>query len=553
MNNIYNAIQNVYNMDKTTWQEVLAELYNLVANVENKFDLFELKFGSLLGEQVTRELKKMYDDGSLASLINDKLLKDINTKVDTFKTELTELNEQLGNKANKENVDSINTRINNLILPTGNTDLEVQDARHSVVQNKTYLTLTDRINSSEEDIFFPIKNLLKNGDFKNGSANWNPIGNHNTITITDNLKFNGNALAYAGYQQDIQIVNASKIAICFNFKNEGSEKPFLWLSDYNSNNNFIGLDYNLGNNIIITDNKNGGVRLFFRQMQGKVYNNAIFDNVMIIPLISNLEDITVDELNEILETFKNRYFEDVGNMYKFMLKKIINNIEKDNSNVDNDKNNYTDKKVLVIGDSISSDTYGNYKKWVTNLIDEGFFSSDNVTNSSHHATGFVATTSGSTNFIDRIKNIADKSSYDLVIIFGGINDFIQDIPLGTKEGDKTTQFKPAVDYFFEFVVNNFTQARIVVLSPLKTYRIYPNNADNKQEVYMDYIKEVSKKYCLPLLNLSDESGFCPFNESFKQRWTLVPVGYGADGVHPNEEYEKEHLTPMIKNFLLKFI
>ena len=90
MDNIYNAIQNVYNMDKTTWQEVLAELYNLVSKVENKFDLFELKFGLLLGEQVIKELKKMYDDGSLASLINDKLLKDINTKVDTFKTEFSE-------------------------------------------------------------------------------------------------------------------------------------------------------------------------------------------------------------------------------------------------------------------------------------------------------------------------------------------------------------------------------------------------------------------------------------------------------------------------------
>ena len=90
MNNIYNAIQNLYNMDKTTWQEVLAELYNLVSNIENKFDLFEVKFGPLLGEQVTRELKKMYDDGSLASLINDVLLKDINKKVDTFKTEVNE-------------------------------------------------------------------------------------------------------------------------------------------------------------------------------------------------------------------------------------------------------------------------------------------------------------------------------------------------------------------------------------------------------------------------------------------------------------------------------
>ena len=104
MENIYNAIQNVYNMDKTTWQEVLAELYNLVSNVENKFDLFENKFGQLLGEEVTRELKKMYDDGSLATLINDNLLKDIKTIVDAFKTEV---NEQLDTKANLNSVFSM--------------------------------------------------------------------------------------------------------------------------------------------------------------------------------------------------------------------------------------------------------------------------------------------------------------------------------------------------------------------------------------------------------------------------------------------------------------
>ena len=105
MNNIYNAIQNLYNMDKTTWQEVLAELYNLVANVENKFDLFELKFGTLLGDHVTRELKKMYDNGSLATLVNDVLLQDINKKVDTFKTEISE---QLDKKANIKKVVWVN-------------------------------------------------------------------------------------------------------------------------------------------------------------------------------------------------------------------------------------------------------------------------------------------------------------------------------------------------------------------------------------------------------------------------------------------------------------
>lgn len=36
--NIYSSIQNLYNMDKTTWQEVLAELYNLVYQCQETYD-----------------------------------------------------------------------------------------------------------------------------------------------------------------------------------------------------------------------------------------------------------------------------------------------------------------------------------------------------------------------------------------------------------------------------------------------------------------------------------------------------------------------------------
>lgn len=103
MTNIYNAIQNLYNMDKETWQEVLSEMYTLVNNTSLKFDTFEQKFLLHLGNEVTKELKKMYDDGRLGDLINDVLLKDINTKVDNNYTTLdnkidtvnSELNSQL--------------------------------------------------------------------------------------------------------------------------------------------------------------------------------------------------------------------------------------------------------------------------------------------------------------------------------------------------------------------------------------------------------------------------------------------------------------------------
>lgn len=221
-----------------------------------------------------------------------------------------------------------------------------------------------------------------------------------------------------------------------------------------------------------------------------------------------------------------------------------------------------DKKVLIIGDSISSDAYGNYTKWVTVLRDEGFLPST-VVNNSQHATGFVARYTGEdanaqNDFIDRITAVTDKDSYNLVIVFGGINDYIQNIPLGGETGqtDKDTYFKPAVDYFFDYLIKNFTQARIVVISPLRTYNIYKNTAGGSQATghyqteYADYIKAVAKNYCLPVLNLTEESGFCPFVDEFKNKWTLVPAGYtNADGTHPNKDYQEKYLAPMIKGFL----
>lgn len=218
---------------------------------------------------------------------------------------------------------------------------------------------------------------------------------------------------------------------------------------------------------------------------------------------------------------------------------------------------YYNKKVLVMGDSISVDYYGNYPKWVTVLINEGYFPKD-TTNSSIHATGFVAKytaedPNADNDFITRIEAIQNKDEFDLVVVFGGINDFIQAIPMESENGDETTHFKPAVDYFFDYLVKNFTQARIVVLSPLRTNHKYPNTAGHKQEEYTSYIREVAKSYCFPVLNLTEESGFCPFIAEFSNRWTYT--GWGGeentkgDGVHPNVEYEEKFLAPMIRNFL----
>lgn len=114
--NIYNSIQNLYNMDFTTWQEVLAMLYNLVADVEQKFEKLEAKFTLMLGKEVTEAIRKMHESGELAEIINQEIFSDLNNKIDEIKTsilnvlsridsadkEIGKVNEQLDNIAKRE-------------------------------------------------------------------------------------------------------------------------------------------------------------------------------------------------------------------------------------------------------------------------------------------------------------------------------------------------------------------------------------------------------------------------------------------------------------------
>lgn len=217
--------------------------------------------------------------------------------------------------------------------------------------------------------------------------------------------------------------------------------------------------------------------------------------------------------------------------------------------------NFYNKKVLVFGDSISADYYGEYPKWVTHLIEERFFDVEKTANDSTHATGFVARYNGQPNdFITRMEAISAADTYDIVIVFGGINDYIQAIPMGESGGDKLTHFKPAVDYFFATLAERFVNARLLVLLPLRTNGYGNENREGcTQADYAEYIRTVAMQYALPVLNLMDDSGFNPKLPVFKNRWTLTEYeggdGVTGDGVHPNEEYERRFLAPMIRAFL----
>ena len=73
--NIYKSIQNVHNMDKNTWQEVLAELYNLVYQCQETCDNLNNTINLMLPYNkivLTSSNNKQYklivdDDGNLST------------------------------------------------------------------------------------------------------------------------------------------------------------------------------------------------------------------------------------------------------------------------------------------------------------------------------------------------------------------------------------------------------------------------------------------------------------------------------------------------------
>lgn len=93
--NIYNDIQNLYNMDFTTWQEVLATLYNLVADVDQKIDKLETKFTLLLGKEVAETVQEMYKNGKIAEIINQEIFSKLNNKIEDLEYRIKTLENKL--------------------------------------------------------------------------------------------------------------------------------------------------------------------------------------------------------------------------------------------------------------------------------------------------------------------------------------------------------------------------------------------------------------------------------------------------------------------------
>lgn len=127
----------------------------------------------------------------------------------------------------------------------------------------------------------------------------------------------------------------------------------------------------------------------------------------------------------------------------------------------------------------------------------------------------------------RAKDMEDGA--DLVVVFGGVNDFGHgDAPFG-EFGDKTEDtFCGSLYVLYEKLLTKYPLAKFLVITPLHYVREdIPNMHGKVLRDYVNVIKRTAEFFSFPVLDLWACSGMNP--RLGKVQETMMP-----DGLHPND-------------------
>ena len=146
------------------------------------------------------------------------------------------------------------------------------------------------------------------------------------------------------------------------------------------------------------------------------------------------------------------------------------------------------------------------------------------------------------------------TSADMVIVYGGVNDYIHgDAPFG-EIGDTTpATFCGGVYFLMNYLKENYAGKTILFMTPARMFLRHevddrlPSTharkwAEGKElQAYVDVIVETGKKFDIPVLDLYRISGLQPEVPVLKEM-------YMPDGLHPNDAGH-ERIARKLQGFL----
>ena len=205
---------------------------------------------------------------------------------------------------------------------------------------------------------------------------------------------------------------------------------------------------------------------------------------------------------------------------------------------------WLNKKVACLGDSITEGANGEgglIDSYVPKL--KQYIGTD-AQNFGKSGALITKKTDDDISFVNRVGAITGQ---DVVTIFGGINDFQWDAPLGTMAdgADKPTTFYGALKYVITTLSANNPKAKLMLITPMKTTsfkyhtfddsgNLIKNGTGNTQLNYVNAIKQVADYYSIPVLDMYSCSNYSPYLPS-----QVGHDNFTADGLHPTAHgYER---------------
>lgn len=263
-------------------------------------------------------------------------------------------------------------------------------------------------------------------------------------------------------------------------------------------------------------------------------------------------DVTLDGLFIIEDENSNVAFK-IDELGFTTIEKFSNQTENLIKYVTGYSNKVNGKNVSILGDSISTSNGGGsaglvypQQYWGQMEVNDGCTT---YVNAEAGSTIMVGGTGTAMSTDTRINTLDDTISPEVILIFGGINDFLQDLTLGTfGDTGNSTSFYGALDYMYRKILTDYGSARVFHMTPLHTTYatgggLIPEfNGVNYLTEYIDAIKKVANRYGVGVIDTNQDSGITAFN-----------IGsYATDLIHVNASGHKRIYDTIISetNFKL---
>ena len=124
---------------------------------------------------------------------------------------------------------------------------------------------------------------------------------------------------------------------------------------------------------------------------------------------------------------------------------------------------------------------------------------------------------------------------DIIFVFGGINDFGVNLPLGKIDDLKEDTFYGALNLLISNLSTTYPEAYIFMSTCFNYFDGYTNKLGDTWEEYNQAIRDVCKLHNIDCLDL--------YNSEFDR------LKDTTDLIHPNQEYTTNTLAPLIANFI----